>query len=190
MEDTLLVGDFLLASKFLYGAKVPFTDWRLPAIREPQSGDIVIFQYPLDPGRDFVKRCVAVPGQTVEIRNKILFVDGKRAIDPPRSKYTDPRILPRESPSGIRDSFGPAVVPPGHFFMMGDNRDNSEDSRYWGFLPYRLIRGKAVILYFSWAPDEEAPEYRNLGSVPKMVLYNLVHFPGRIRWGRIGLLVK
>jgi signal peptidase I len=190
MEDTLLVGDFLLANKFLYGAKVPFTDWRLPAIREPRPGDIIIFQYPREPGRDFVKRCVAGPGQRVEVRNKVLFVDGERAVDPPRSKYTDVRVFKRGSNHGNRDNFGPASVPPGHYFMMGDNRDNSEDSRSWGFLPYGLIKGKAFILYGSWAPDPEAPAYTGVLSVPGMVLYNLIHFPRRVRWGRIGSLVR
>ena len=190
MEDSLLIGDFLLADKFVYGARIPFTDWRLPAFRAPEPGDIVIFQYPLDPGRDFIKRCVAGPGQTVEVRNKVLYVGGKRAVDPPRSKYTDPRILPKESRSGIRDNFGPVVVPPDHFFVMGDNRDNSEDSRYWGFLPYRLIRGRALLLYWSWAPDPEAPDYMSLFSIPKMAIYNLFHFPQRVRWGRIGALVR
>lgn len=190
MEDTLLEGDFLITNKFLYGAQVPFTDWRLPGIRAPRPGDVVIFQYPLDPGRDFVKRCVAGPGQTVEVRNKILYVDGKRAVDPPRSKYVDPRVLPKEHPGGVRDNFGPAVVPPGHFFMMGDNRDNSEDGRYWGFLPYKYVKAKAIILYFSWIPDLNAPEYVSLASIPKMVAYNLIHFFGRVRWSRIGMVVK
>ncbi len=190
MEDTLLVGDFLLANKFIYGAKIPFINWRLPALQEPESGDIIIFQYPLDPGRDFIKRCVAGPGQTVEIQNKVLYVDGKRTVDPLRSKYTNPTIRPKQSPEGIRDNFGPVEVPPDHFFMMGDNRDNSEDSRFWGFLPHSLIKGKAFILYLSWAPDPGAPGYTNLFSIPKIVLYNLLHFPSRVRWNRIGTIVQ
>ena len=190
MEDTLLVGDFLLANKFIYGARVPFTDYRLPALREPKPGDVIIFEYPLNTSRDFVKRCVAGPKQTVEIQNKILYVDGKRAIDPIRSKYTDPKILPAKSPNGRRDNFGPVVVPEGHFFVMGDNRDNSEDSRYWSFLSYKLIKGQAFILYLSWAPDAGAPEYTGLLSLPKILLYNLRHFSQRVRWSRIGTLVK
>ncbi len=190
MEDTLLVGDFLLANKFLYGARVPFTGWRLPAVREPRPGDIIIFQYPREPDRDFVKRCVAGPGQTVEVRDKVLYVDGERTVDPPRSKYADPRVFKRGTRHGNRDNFGPATVPPGHYFVMGDNRDNSEDSRSWGFLPHGLIRGKAFILYGSWAPDPQAPAYTGLVSVPGMVLYNLIHFPQRVRWGRIGSLVR
>jgi len=190
MEDTLVEGDLFLGVKFLYGAKIPFTNWRLPGIRTPQPGDIVVFQYPLDPGRDFVKRCVAGPGQTVEVRNKVLYVDGERAVDPPRSKYIDPRVMPREHANGRRDHFGPITVPPGHYFLMGDNRDNSEDSRYWGFLPHSHLVAKAVVMYWSWAPDPHAPRYVNLASIPRMVFYNIVHFFQRVRWGRIGMVTR
>ena len=186
MEDTLLVGDFLLASKFLYGPKIPFTDIRLPGFRDPEPGDIIIFQYPKDPSRDFIKRCLAGPGQTVEVRDKVLYVDGKRAVDPPHSKYVDARI----QRTGNRDNFAPQKVPPDHYFMMGDNRDSSEDSRYWGFLSQKWIKGNATIIYWSWAPDANAPTYRNLASIPKILLYNLLNIPRRTRWSRIGALVK
>lgn len=189
MEDTLLVGDFLLADKLTYGPMIPFTDARLPGFTEPSPGDVLIFEYPLDPDRDFIKRCVAVAGQKVEVIDKILYVDGKRTVDPTHSKYEDPRILPKQSPYSRRDNFGPIVVPEGHIFMMGDNRDNSEDSRYWGTLPIAAIKARARILYFSWAPDPEAPEWTGLTSLPGIVFYNLFHFPGRIRWGRIGDVV-
>ena len=189
MEDSLLVGDFLLANKFVYGAKIPFLDVRLPGIQDPKAGDVIIFQYPKDPDRDFIKRCVAGPGQTVELRNKILYVDGKRTVDPPHSKYTDPVILPNNLSGAKRDNLGPVTVPIGHYFMMGDNRDNSEDSRFWGFLSERFIRGKAFILYWSWAPDANAPEYTGLTSIPSVVIYNTIHLFSRNRWGRIGKLI-
>jgi len=190
MEDTLLVGDFLLANKFIYGIRLPFTDIRLPALREPKIGDILIFQYPVDPSRDFIKRVVACPGQTVEIRDKILYVDNKRTIDPTNSKYVDPFIIKRKASGGTRDNYGPEIVPEGNFFVMGDNRDSSEDSRYWGFLNRDLIRGSAFILYWSWAPDRNSPQYTSLASLPSIVLYNLLHFPTRTRWSRIGMLVE
>ena len=189
MEDSLLVGDFLLANKFIYGAKIPLLDVRLPGIQDPKAGDVIIFQYPKDPDRDFIKRCVAGPGQTVELRNKILYVDGKRTVDPPRSKYTDPVILPKDSAGANRDNLSLLTVPEGHYFMMGDNRDNSEDSRFWGFLSERYIRGKALILYWSWAPDANAPEYKGLLSVPSLVVYNTIHLFSRSRWSRIGKLI-
>ncbi len=190
MENTLLVGDFLLANKFIYGARIPFTDIHLPAWRAPAPGDIVIFQYPRDPSRDFIKRIVAGPGQKVEIEDKILYVDDKRAIDPSKAKYIDSVILKRRSAVNTRDNYGPKIVPENCYFVMGDNRDSSEDSRYWGFLKRDLIRGKAFILYWSWAPDDRVPAYSNATSLIGIAIYNLFHFPERVRWQRIGMLVE
>lgn len=190
MENTLLVGDFLLANKFIYGARIPLIDIRLPAWRSPDPGDIVIFQYPRDPSRDFIKRIVAGPGQKVEIKDKILYVDGKRAIDPSKSKYIDSVILKRRSVANTRDNYGPKIVPEDCYFVMGDNRDSSEDSRYWGFLKRDLIRGKAFVLYWSWAPDDRVPAYSNITSLLSIAFYNLFHFPERVRWQRIGMLVE
>ncbi|MEW6754316.1 MAG: signal peptidase I, partial [Candidatus Latescibacterota bacterium] len=165
MEDTLLVGDYLLANKFVYGAPldVPFTSmhlFRLPGLRDPQPGDIVIFRSPQDPSRDLIKRCVAVGGQTVEVRNKVLYVDGKQVDDPPLAKRTDPNVY--SAAAAPRDNFGPFVVPEESFFMMGDNRDNSADSRYWKAVPKRLIKGKAMSIYWSWASDNRGPYYAGL----------------------------
>ncbi len=185
MEDTLLVGDFLLANKFIYGSKIPLLPVHLPAIREPKAGDIVIFKYPRDPDVNYIKRCVATEGQTVEVRDKVLYVDGKRFPDPPLVKYTDKDL---NSPGrDIRDNFGPYTVPPGHLFMMGDNRDNSADSRYWGPLPRELVLGKAMIIHWSWSQDPNAPvvSARDPLSIPKNIGYNIVHFPGRVRWNRL-----
>jgi len=190
MQDTLLVGDFLLADKLTYGPKIPFTDVRLPGFTDPSAGDVLIFEYPPDPDRDFIKRCVAVAGQKVQVIDKVLFVDGKRSVDPPFSKYLDPRIFPKKSPNSRRDNFGPVVVPEGHIFVMGDNRDNSEDSRYWGTLPTTHIKARARVMYWSWAPDEKAPEWTGITSIPRIFFYNLFKFPGRVRWTRIGRLIK
>ena len=190
MENTLLVGDFLLANKFIYGARIPLIDIRLPAWRSPDPGDIVIFQYPRDPSRDFIKRIVAGPGQKVEIKDKILYVDDKRAVDPSKAKYIDSVILKRRSVANTRDNYGPKIVPEDCYFVMGDNRDSSEDSRYWGFLKRDLIRGKAFVLYWSWAPDDRVPTYSNITSLLSIAFYNLFHFPERVRWQRIGMLVE
>lgn len=175
MEDTLLVGDFLLVNKFIYGAKIPFTNIRLPALSEPKPGDIIVFSTRGIPGleqnKDFIKRCIAVGGQKIEIRDKVVYVDGKRVPDPPMAKHIHNQILPRElSP---RDNFGPVRVPQGYLFMMGDNRDNSRDSRYWGWLPQENVKGKALIIYWSWNNNAH--------------WYDLVH---KVRWGRIGRLIK
>ncbi|KPL02037.1 MAG: hypothetical protein AMJ73_09340 [candidate division Zixibacteria bacterium SM1_73] len=190
MEDTLLIGDFLLANKFIYGAKVPLLPLRLPALAEPKPGDIVIFKYPRNPKVNYIKRCVAVEGQTIEIKDKVLYVDGKRVQDPALGKHTNPHIRPKGRDP--RDNFGPYKVPKGHLFMMGDNRDNSADSRYWGALPRELVLGKAMIIHWSWAPDSNAPELtsQDLLSLPKNIVYNIVHFPKRVRWNRIGDIIR
>ena len=158
--------------------------FRLPALREPQPGDIVIFRSPQDEGRDLIKRCVAVGGQQVEIVNKVLYVDGEPMQDPPLAKYTDPAYYPQELNS--RDNFGPYIVPEDHFFMMGDNRDNSSDSRYIRAVPKRLIKGKAMIIYWSWKPDTRGPYYRGLSSLPAVVASFIWRLPSRVRYGRLG----
>lgn len=165
MEDTLQVGDFLFVNKMIYGSEIDigwqgqrFVYFRFPAIREPKPGDIIVFRFPEDPARDFIKRCVAVGGQQVEIRDKVLFVDGK-ARDEPYVSHKDPRVLTRET---ARDNFGPYVVPQGHLFMMGDNRDNSHDSRFWGALPRSLVKGQAMILYWSWDEGRRMPRFDRL----------------------------
>jgi len=148
MRDTLLVGDFLFVSKVDYGAKLPFTHIRLPGLRSPRTGDVIVFQWPPDPTQDFIKRCIATGGQTVEIREKHVFVDG-RELTEMYVRHTDDKM----EPAGVspRDNLGPFTVPPGQLFMMGDNRENSADSRYWGFVPMDLVKGRAVFIYFSTA---------------------------------------
>ncbi len=167
MEDTLLVGDHLFVNKFLYGAKVPILDVRLPSVRDPERGDIVVFQFPKDPSRDFIKRMVAVPGDTVQIRDKVVFVNGEQQpID--YVKLSGARIQPKTYQNssiyppgaGNRDNYGPVVVPPNRYFMMGDNRDHSDDSRFWGFLDRELIKGKAMFIYLSF--DKTQPWYKCL----------------------------
>ena len=153
MEDTLLVGDFLFANKFLYGAKLPFVDARVPGIRDPEPGDIIIFKYPVDKKTDYIKRCVAVEGQTVELKGDKLYVDGVLQ-DEEYTKYVH----------GSR-SFGPYTVPEGHIFMMGDNRDNSSDSRAWGSLDKKLVMGKAMFIYFSWNPSAHTVRFSRIGDI-------------------------
>ncbi len=177
MENTLLVGDFLLVNKFVYGIRtpdwigIPFTDigfsipaTRLPAPSKVKQGDIVVFKYPLDPTLNYIKRCVAGPGQTLEIRDRQVYVDGIAMPNPPESQFTSPAPIRSGlgergifSPQGVawnHDNYGPITIPEGHYFMMGDNRDNSADSRYWGFLPEEDIVGKALIIYFSWDKNQ------------------------------------
>lgn len=177
MENTLLVGDFLLVNKFVYGIRtpdwigIPFTDigfsipsTRLPAPSKVEPGDIVVFKYPLDPTLNYIKRCIAGPGQTLEIRERQVYIDGVAMENPPGSQFTSPYPIRAGlgergifSPQGSawnHDNYGPITIPAGHYFMMGDNRDNSADSRYWGFLPEEDIVGKALIIYFSWDKNQ------------------------------------
>lgn len=189
MEDTLLIGDFILANKFVYGAQIPLTDWRLPAIRDPKPGDVVIFKYPVDRQTNYIKRCIAIAGQVVSLRDKVLYVDNRPFPDPPFSKYTEP--LEGALPGDQRVNFGPYRVPAGHIFVMGDNRDNSSDSRFWGPVPLKLIQGEALLIHWSWEPDSNAPEISlaQLNSIPSSVAYNLVHFFQRVRWARLASIV-
>lgn len=188
MEDTILIGDFLLANKFLYGSRVPLLGFRIPGIRDPRQGDIVIFKFPENPDLNYVKRCIAGPGQVVEVRDKIVYVNGIIYDDTAFIKHTDKRIAPLDSPRARRDNYGPVRVPPDHFFMMGDNRDCSFDSRFWGYVPRENILGKALFLYLSWGEDTNAPDIslsRPL-SLIKSVAYNFINFYERMRWERLG----
>ena len=192
MEDTLFVGDYLLANKFVYGApiEIPFVAaplFRLPALRDPQPGDIVIFRSKTEPGRDLIKRCVAVGGQEVRLADKVLYVDGEIFPNPPLSKHTDPGI--HSASYTMRDNFGPYRVPEDQFFMMGDNRDNSSDSRVFGPVPRGLIKGKAMIIYWS-AKLKSGPGI--LRRMPQLLMdtgsfiWNLPTLPTRTRYGRLG----
>jgi len=200
MEDTLLVGDFLLANKFIYGSRLPLVGWRLPAIRDPRAGDVVIFIYPVDGVTKYIKRCVATPGDTVEVKEKVLYVNGKRFPKPEHSKYIDTlpdgqQIIQPRRPGGAdsRDNFGPYIVPRNGYFMMGDNRDNSYDSRYWGVVHKDLILGEAMIIHWSWDdslhPSPEVSVSDPL-SVPRMFVYNTVHFFQKVRWKRLLTLIS
>jgi signal peptidase I len=166
MENTLLVGDYLFINKMLYGSEIDLgisghqlIHYRFPAFRQPHPGDVIVFRYPENIRQDFIKRCVAVGGQTVMIRNKTLYVDGVQQVEP-YVIHIDPRILPREVSQ--RDNFGPITVPKGYLFMMGDNRDNSHDSRFWGPLAVGLIKGKAMIRYFSWDGEHSSIRFNRM----------------------------
>lgn len=165
MRPTLLVGDHILVNKFIYGIKIPFLDVTLVPIKEPERGDIVVFEFPEDPKKDFIKRVIAVGGDTVEIRNKTVYINHKLFEDP-YGTYLDPHIIPgRARP---RDNFGPVTVPYDSLFVMGDNRDHSYDSRFWGFVKQEAVKGKAVNIYWSW--DRQATSVR-WGRIGKHITY-------------------
>lgn len=230
MENTLLVGDFLLVNKFLYGAQLPFTDIRLPALKPIEPGDVVVFKFPRDKETNFIKRCVATPGQTIEIKNKIVFVDDVEQAFPIDAKYgDDPEPLGKPDRAIFpffstfnRDNYGKVRIPKkgdtltldeqsfylyklileyeshsvalmggtvyvdgkptdtyqvkqNYYFMLGDNRDNSHDSRYWGFVPESHIIGSALLIYWSWNPDVH--------------LSNFFEKLRTVRWERIGRII-
>lgn len=178
MEDTLLEGDYVLGDKLTFGTqipdRIPFLNTKLPSFRlpgffHPKSGDMVIFEFPQDASRDFIKRCVATEGQTVEVKDKVVYVDGKPFENPAAVKHEDPRVLGRQY--GPRDNFGPYTVPPGNIFVMGDNRDSSYDSRFWGTVPLEKVKAHPLLIYYSW--DSEKP---------------LSNIFSKVRWWRLGLL--
>ncbi|NOY53291.1 MAG: signal peptidase I [Deltaproteobacteria bacterium] len=161
MLETLQIGDHILVNKFIYGTHIPFTDISVLPVRKPQRGDIVVFKYPRDESRDFIKRLIGVPGDTIEVRNKIVYINGKPLPDPyVAHRHRNSRIIP-----GNRDNFGPVTVPPHSYFMMGDNRDGSYDSRFWGFVKQDEILGKALIIYWSWDRETKRPRLGRIGKI-------------------------
>jgi signal peptidase I len=188
MENTILIGDFLFANKFIYGTKLPRIDKRFFKLRDPVRGDIIVFRYPLEPRKAYIKRCVGLPGDTLKIKDKAVYVNGTRLMEA-YVTHNDKRTYPaggvsRKDPEyqkhwemsqfirmsgAVRDNFGPVVIPEGSYFMLGDNRDNSLDSRYWGPVAQELILGKALFLYWSWDP-----------GIPFHRIWD------KIRWRRIG----
>ena len=165
MEDTLLIGDHLLVNKFIYGTQLPFSDDPVLAIRQPDRGDIIVFEFPEDKDksyfkrRDFIKRVVGLPGDTIEIRNKNVFVNGERYITP-EAVYKDGNLT-----AGPRDNMPPVNVPDDNYFVMGDNRDRSYDSRFWRFVDRSAIKGLAFIKYWSWDSEKFMPRWGRIGRM-------------------------
>ncbi len=152
MEPTLLVGDYLMVNKFIYGIRIPYTDVKFFQFKKPQRGDIIVFIFPRDPSKDFIKRVIGTEGEKVEIiHNKIYLND--RLIDDPWGHFVKDDF-PRKFLLRM-ENFGPVVVPKDSLFVLGDNRDNSEDSRFWGFVNVNAVLGKAFIIYFSWDGNTE-----------------------------------
>ena len=164
MKQTLLIGDHILVSKFIYGVKLPVIGKTLIPFSEPIKGDIIVFKFPEDPEKDFIKRVVAVSGDVVEIRDKKVLINGKLQ-QHPFGYHTDPVIIPGGNQP--RDNFGPITVPPDSLFVMGDNRDHSYDSRFWGYVNLRAVKGKAFIIYWSWNKEDFGVRWTRLGKLLK-----------------------
>jgi signal peptidase I len=191
MENTLLIGDFLLVNKMVYGAEIPMTQQRLPSLADPQQGDVIVFFPPHEPTKNYVKRVVGLQGDTLEMRDKVLYRNGEPVVElyaryvDPFSDPADPRMEWQRAylPAGkrdwrsyhpTRDNWGPLVVPEAKLFTLGDNRDNSEDSRYWGFVDESSVRGRPLLVYYSFQPDAAHPFAWLTG----------------IRWTRLGDLIR
>jgi signal peptidase I len=189
MENTLLVGDFLLVNKAVYGPVIPGLGIHLPGYRQPQRGDVVVFNPPHEPEKNYVKRLVGLPGDTLEMHDKQLRINGAPVDEPyvhyidrsgdavhPGMRWQSNHLIasPRRGYHPSRDNWGPLVVPDGEYFVLGDNRDNSEDSRYWGFVDRDAIRGRPWFVYYSFDPTvvERAP------------------WASSVRWARIGHLIR
>ena len=171
MPETLQIGDQILVNKFIYGIRIPFTDGKkLLAINKPEKGDIIVFEYPQDPSKDFIKRVVATGGDTIEMVRKKLYVNGKPVEYEPYARYADSRAYPPDYPAQAiagRDNLSKRTVPENKLFVLGDNRDSSSDSRFWGYVDIKAVEGKALIIYWSWDKAQ----------------FN-------VRWNRIGDLIK
>ena len=162
MKPTLQIGDHILVSKFNYGIKLPFLRTTLIPVGAPQRGDIVVFIYPEDRSKDFIKRLIGVPGDTIEIRNKKILLNGLPYNDK-HGVYVDNFVIPGAVQP--RDNFGPVTVPEGSLFVMGDNRDESYDSRFWGFVSKKDVLGKALIIYWSWNQEEHWIRWSRIGGI-------------------------
>jgi len=162
MKDTLLIGDHILVNKFIYGVKAPFMKKTMIPINDPQKGDIIVFEFPEDPSKDFIKRVVGIPGDVIDIRNKKLFVNDL-LVDNGHGIHKDPKIYAARAQP--RDNLGPITVPEGKLFVMGDNRDFSYDSRFWGFVDLVAVKGKAFIIYWSWNKEDFGVRWNRLGHL-------------------------
>jgi len=162
MIPTLLIGDHILVSKFIYGIRNPFTGKVLIPVKDPERLDVVVFKYPVNPSQDFIKRIIGLPGDKIEIINKKVYVNGSPLSPDPGVRDYEHVIPEGRSP---RDFFGPVVVPERSLFVMGDNRDNSHDSRFWGFVNFDNLKGKAFVMYWSWDKEDFSVRWRRFGKV-------------------------
>ena len=180
MEPNLLVGDHLLVNKFVFSPVMSPTEKQLLPMRDIRRTDVIVFKFPEEPERDFIKRVIGLPGDTVELRSRQVYINGQK-LEEPYAHY----MFPAGDENGpatfdVRERYGPVTVPEGHYFMMGDNRDNSQDSRYWGFLPEHYVKGRALMIY--WSFDQPAGE-QPAGVSGVLRLFTSI-FTGT-RWGRL-----
>jgi len=185
MENNLLIGDHLLVNKFVFGPTASSVERALLPVREPRRGDVVVFKYPDEPERDFIKRVIGLPGETLELRSKKVYINGQ-ALDEPYVHFLEPASDAQEVTSfDVRERYGPVRLPEGQYFVMGDNRDNSQDSRYWGFLPGHYIKGRALMIYWSYESGREDYLDDGVGATAKRLFSVVTHFFTKTRWERL-----
>jgi signal peptidase I len=187
MENNLLIGDHLLVNKF--GPTAGLVEKIVLPIDDIQRRDVVVFKYPEEPERDFIKRVIGLPGETIEMRNKKIYVNGQ-PLEEPYVFFLEPPAMSQPGDADftdfdVRRQYGPVTVPANHYFVMGDNRDNSQDSRYWGFLPREYIKGKALMVYWSYEASREDYQQTGLGGQLEGLFSTVTHFFTRTRWGRL-----
>jgi signal peptidase I len=187
MEENLLIGDHLLVNKFVFGPTALAAEKAVLPIADIKRGDVLVFKFPVEPERDFIKRVIGLPGETVEVKERKIYINGT-VIDDPHAHY----LLPASSSDyhevtsfDVRERYGPVTVPANQYFVMGDNRDNSQDSRYWGFLPRENVKGKALLIYWSYESDRGELEQAGAGATLRNLASVFTHFFTRTRWSRM-----
>jgi signal peptidase I len=186
MENNLLIGDHLLVNKFIFGPTPLAIGRAVLPVRAPRRGDIIVFKYPDEPERDFIKRVIGLPGETVELRNKKVYINGQ-PIDEPYVHFLSPPSSDYQEVTSfdVRERYGPVSVPQDQYFVMGDNRDNSQDSRYWGFLPRGYIKGRAALIYWSYESGREDYIDEGWAATIKRLASVVAHFFTKTRWERL-----
>jgi signal peptidase I len=193
MEKNLLIGDHILVNKFIYGPTISPLEEKLLPVRKVRRTDVVVFKYPEDPTRDFIKRCMGLPGDTLKILDKDLYINGRRFDDSAFTWYAESESYPRDlylHPKRVRDNFGPRTVPPDNYFCMGDNRDNSNDSRYWGTVPESYLKGRAFVVYWSFESEPEIGEWPGYQGKLRQMGRVALHFFTQTRWDRTFRIVR
>ena len=188
MENNLLIGDHLLVNKFALAPTSSGFERGLLPIATIKRGDVLVFKYPVEPDRDFIKRVIGLPGETLELKEKKIYINGKPLDEPYVHFLEEPRRnseFSEVTSSDVRENYGPVTVPPNQYFMMGDNRDNSADSRYWGFMPRDYVKGKALLIYWSYESEREDYEDESAGATVKGIASIFAHFFTKTRWERM-----
>jgi signal peptidase I len=186
MENNLLIGDHLLVNKFVYGPTMGSVDRTILPVREIRRGEIIVFKFPDEPERDFIKRVIGLPGDTVELRNRNVFINGQPLTEPYVHFITAAGEGSEKTSMDVRERYGPVTVPADQYFVMGDNRDNSQDSRYWGFLPRSYVKGKALMIYWSYEAGRDEATGEGMGATIGRLFSVVTHFFTRTRWERLG----